>query len=190
MATGDAVSFNTVYRDRRVTWPIQDLPFPLVFFCHYNPIDADAGFRAEADGPRETEAAGERDMSATGTEDILLDGDIAEALVQALTRDGKPPADAAELGERVAAIRRRKARVGYDPEGVQMFGEDGNRHSGAGEHLVCLRPRFQGDRVLPEATIEVWVGRGTLHADEPWRRTARAADGSYEPPVVEERLQP
>ena len=190
VATGDAVSFNTVYRDRRVTWPIQELPFPLVFFCHYSPIDADAGFRPEGDGPRETEAAGERDVSATGTEDLLLDGDIVEALAQAFARDGKPPADAAELSERLAAIRRRHARVGYDPEGVQMFRPDGNRQSGAGEHLVLLRPRFRGDRVLPEATIEVWVGRGSLHADEPWRRPHEPLTVSYEPPVVEERLQP
>ena len=84
MATGDAVAFNTVYRDRRVTWPIQELPFPFVFFCHYNPIDADAGFRAEGVAPRETEGGGERDVSTTGTEDILLDGDIVEALARAL----------------------------------------------------------------------------------------------------------
>ena len=190
IATGDAVSFNTVYRDRRVTWPIQDLPFPLVFFCHYSPIDADAGFRAEGAGPRETEVGGERDMSATGTEDLLLDGDIVEALVQAFQREGKPPPDSAGLSERLAAIRRRRARVGYDPEGVQMFREDGNRQSEAGEHIVCLRPRFQGDRILPEATIEVWVGRGSLHPDEPWRRPQEPLTVSYEPPVVEERLQP
>ncbi len=196
VATGDAVSFNTVYRDRRVAWPIQELPFPFVFFCHYNPIDADAGFRPEGTAPRETDVEGERDVSTTGTEDILLDGDVVEALARAFTRDDKPPADSAELTERIAAIRRRHGRVGYDPDGVLMFGDDGNRHIGAGEHLVCLRPQFRGDRILPEATIEVWVGRGSLHADQPWRRLPVDKEGhetltvSYEPPVMEEKAGP
>src|SRR5207302_175475 len=45
VATGDAIAFNNVYRDRGVAWNVQDLPVPLVFFCHHNPIDPDAGFR-------------------------------------------------------------------------------------------------------------------------------------------------
>ena len=40
VVTGDALPFNTVYRDRQILWSIQDLPFPVVFFCHYNPIDS------------------------------------------------------------------------------------------------------------------------------------------------------
>jgi hypothetical protein len=44
VATGDAISFNTIYRDRLVTWPIQDLPFHTVFFSHRNPVDPEAGF--------------------------------------------------------------------------------------------------------------------------------------------------
>ena len=32
VATGDAIAFNTIYRDRQVAWPIQELPFALVFF--------------------------------------------------------------------------------------------------------------------------------------------------------------
>ncbi|MFO0843402.1 MAG: hypothetical protein U0797_13545 [Gemmataceae bacterium] len=44
VAGGDALSFNTIYRDRQVTWPVQDLPFHLVFFAHRNPIDPAAGF--------------------------------------------------------------------------------------------------------------------------------------------------
>lgn len=47
VATGDGLAFNTVYRDRAVAWPIQDLPFDLVFFCHRNPVDVQAGFRPE-----------------------------------------------------------------------------------------------------------------------------------------------
>src|SRR5262249_28814009 len=39
VATGDGIDFNTVYRDRHLNWPIQDLPFALVFFSHRNPVD-------------------------------------------------------------------------------------------------------------------------------------------------------
>ena len=77
-----------------------------VFFCHYSPIDTDAGFRAEGYGPpRDREVGGERDMSATGTEDLLLDGDIVEAAARCRpsSRDGKPPADAAEIERAVSA---------------------------------------------------------------------------------------
>ena len=211
VATGDAVSFNTVYRDRRVTWPIQDLPFPFVFFCHFNPIDADAGFRPE----EETAGANEVGPSATGTEDVLLNGSIVETLVQAFSRDGKPAADAAELSARLGAIRHRGGLFGYDPEGTPLFGPDFNRRAGAGENIVCLRPRFQGDRaapnaggleassssamrplfesehVLPEATIEVWYSRESIEAEQPWKRRG---DGplkvSYAPLVVEERSAP
>ena len=35
VAAGDTIPFNTLYRDRQVTWPIQDLPFSIVSFCHF-----------------------------------------------------------------------------------------------------------------------------------------------------------
>jgi hypothetical protein len=47
VVTGDALPFNTVYRDREVSWRVQDLPFDLVFFCHRNPVSYAAGFPAE-----------------------------------------------------------------------------------------------------------------------------------------------
>jgi hypothetical protein len=187
VATGDAVSFNFVYRDRRVTWPIQDLPFPFVFFCHFNPIDADAGFRAEDEGE------GDQDSSATGTEDILLNSAIVETLVQALERDGRTAANAAELSARLAKVRHKHGRFGYDAEGVLLFGPDGNRRGGAGENIVYLRPTFEGDRVLPKATIEVWYSRESIEAEHPWKRRDENNESlkiSYEPPVVEERSAP
>ena len=187
VATGDAVSFNTVYRDRRVTWPIQDLPFPFVFFCHFNPIDADAGFRAED----EVVGENERGPSATGTEDVLLNGAIVETLVQAFSRDAKPAADAAELSGRLAEVRHHGGLFGYDPQGTPLFGPDRNRRAGAGENLVCVRPVLEGDRVLPQSTIEVWYSRESIEAEHPWKRRGDAPlKVSYEPPVVEERSQP
>ena len=194
VATGDAVAFNTVYRDRRVTWPIQDLPFAFVFFCHFDPIhnntgDPDLAFLPEGAPPPD----GEKDfnLSSTGTEDVLLNGAIIESLVQAFDRDGKPAADAGELSRRLADIRHRRGLFGYDSAGTPLFGPDGNRRAGAGENIVYLRPHFDGDRVLPEATIEVWVSRETIvGALHPWELHAEPLAVSYEPPVVEEGAGP
>ncbi|MHB1422908.1 MAG: type 1 periplasmic-binding domain-containing protein [Gemmataceae bacterium] len=163
VATGDSISFNTVYRDGQVAWNIQDLPFPLVFFCHRNPIDASAGFRA-ASGQSGPAGADERDSTAqTGTEDVLLFGDIVEALVQtAVPAEGMPCAHAAELAERLAEARREGDRIVHGGAGVPLFDRDGQRRSGTGEHVVCLQPEWNEDfkdRLLPRATIEVWTWR-------------------------------
>jgi hypothetical protein len=188
VATGDALSFNTVYRDRRVAWPVQDLPFPLVFFCHFNPIDRDAGFLPEGEAVPQGES--DQDRSTTGTEDVLLDSNIIESLGEALLHGGLAP-NAAELSKRLLAIRHKKGLMGYEPDGTPLFGEDYNRHEKTGENVVSLRPHFSGDRVLPEATIEVWTWReGAANAAEPWVRRPEPLTVSYEPPVTEVRLDP
>lgn len=161
VATGDAISFNIVYRDRQVSWNVQDLPFPLVFFCHRNPIDAEAGFRAGVvEGGQSREE--ERDTTAeTGTEDVLLYGDIVEALVQTgAPAEGPLCANAAELAERLAEARREDDRIVLGDGGVPLFDGEGQRRSGTGEHIVCLQPMWNEDfkdRLLPRATIEVWA---------------------------------
>jgi hypothetical protein len=166
VATGDAIAFNTVYRDRRVAWPIQDLPFSLVFFCHFNPIDADAGFQRE-DGEGGEDGRG---TSTTGTEDVLLNGAIVETLTAAFARDGSPAADAAELSARLIEVRHRRGLFGYSADGTPLFKPDGNRRDGTGENIVCLRPRFEAERVLPDATIEVWFSRESDDPETGWVR--------------------
>jgi hypothetical protein len=172
VATGDGISFNTVYRDRQALWRIEELPFPLVFFCHRNPIDRDAGFRPLA----EAASQGSGGTAVTGTEDVLLDEDILEALALAQAR---PVASAGELAGRLHDTRlAADGRIGADPSGVLLFNERGGRRSGTGEHVVCLRPRVlkvqragsaAAERVLPEATIEVWA----------WRRDPGGAAGGH-----------
>jgi hypothetical protein len=162
VATGDAISFNTVYRDRQVAWNIQDLPFPLVFFCHRNPVDEDAGFRAGSDGPNRTGEEERNSTAETGTEDMLLFGDIVEALLQTVAPvDGAPCANAAELAERLAEARLEDERIVSGPAGIPLFNREGQRQSGTGEHVVCLKPMWNEnkDRLLPRATIEVWAWR-------------------------------
>ena len=159
VATGDALAFNTVYRDRLITWPIQDLPYPVVLFSHANPVEASAGFRPHADGRVGTETVG--DSGATGTEDVLLFADIVGAAARAASSTNGPLADASRLAERLRSARYHDGRIRFGEGGTMLFDEDGNRSSGTGEHVVCLLPQFQGGRAL--ATLggsALWVGAG------------------------------
>jgi hypothetical protein len=174
--TGDALAFNTVYRDRRAAWPIQDLPFALVFFCHRDPIDAEAGFRPPPTGKEEEDLG---DTARTGTEDVLLYDDIIEALAQAAPRPAGP-ADADRLAERLAALRVRDGRLGLGAEGRPLFDAQGDRNGGEGEHVVCLRPLFRDERVLPEAILEVWEWRGGATGAPDWRRRGEPLRVTYD----------
>ncbi|HZT79001.1 MAG TPA: hypothetical protein VFA26_02165 [Gemmataceae bacterium] len=165
VATGDTLSFNTVYRDRNVAWPVQELPFNLLFFCHHNPIDAEAARQA-----------GE----GSGTEDLLLNRDIVEALLLGM-RPGDPPAGAAELGRRLHELRLKDDNLTFDPAGERLFDADGNRRGGTGEHVVWLRPAFRGPEVLPEATLRVWCWRPAGGARR-WRSCGEIGVRYDEPP--------
>jgi hypothetical protein len=161
VVTGDALSFNTVYRDRDVLWPVQDLPFELVFFCHRNPVDEAAGFQRD-------------DAHTTGTEDLLLNMDIVEAIIQAVNQAEAMPADGDALGARLRQARWYEGRVSFGGEGPDLFDADGNRRDGTGEHVVWLRPDVQGQvqRVLPQAAIEVYDWQGQAAAG-PWHLVRR-----------------
>jgi hypothetical protein len=181
VTAGDAIPFNTVYRDRLATWPIQDLPFRLVFFCHHNPVDRSAGFRPQ---PARLGEAGRRPpppTSATGTEDLLLFADINEALVLACEKGGKPCRDPETLKQRLLELRWHISRIGYGPSGIHLFGKTGQRASGTGEHVVYLQPLIQGDRVLPRATIEVHVWKASTGHGRVWQsRLAKPLEVSYD----------
>jgi hypothetical protein len=178
VVTGDSISFNTIYRDGAVTWPIQDLPYRLVFFCHHNPIDRAAGFRPveevhdNADGPGLT--------ATTGTEDLLLFGDIVAALALGFDRDDQLCRDALQLAERFRELHVRDGKLNFDPTARPLFINDGNRHSGTGEHVVYLSPEYQGSRVLPRAAIEVWSWRTDGVGEAAVSTWQRAADSPLE----------
>jgi len=153
VATGDGLSFNTVYRDRNVAWRIQEMPLNLVFFCHRNPVDKDAGFQAESEAQA---APPDQGSPTTGTEDLLLNMDIVEALVLAARE--KWPANADDLGAQLAKARWKNGRIAYGSDGSPLFDPQGNRMSGTGEHLVWLRPAPRPHKPNePLANIEVWV---------------------------------
>jgi hypothetical protein len=142
--TGDAISFNVIYRDRNVAWNIQDMPVPLILFCHQNPVD----------WPEETgKSRGAAPRSASGTDDELLNADIARLLIQAAFKK-EGGSERLVTGADELAARLGEARLGDAP--APFFSADGNRMGGSGEYIVCLKPTFRGGQVLPRATIEVW----------------------------------
>jgi hypothetical protein len=146
VANGDAISFNSVYRDRDIAWNVQDIPLPLVFFAHRNPIDAAAGF-------------GEKrpDMTdRSSTSDLLLFRDIFEALVLAAF-DGGPLADNADvLRFRLRHTYWKEGRVFLGAGSPPLFDSAGDRTAMTGEHVVALAPHFEAARVLPEADLTIW----------------------------------
>jgi hypothetical protein len=155
VATGDGIPFNAIYRDREVSWPIQDLPFNLLFFCHRNPVDEKAGFVPDK--------AGEIDAHATarpsaGTEDLLLNLDITSTVVQAALDGDGWAAGTAPFRERIrqAEWSTEQGMVVFAQHQQPLFDSAGNRRSGTGEHIVFLRPIFAGEQVEPNAAIEVW----------------------------------
>lgn len=169
--TGDVLSFNTVYRDRSAAWPIQDVPFDLVFFCHRNPISDADGFAAETPQTNGRDGAA---LHTTGTDELLLAVDIVEALVQAAFPGGTLVSTGEQLGEQLRTARwqptGRDGRVGFGTEGVPFFRANGDRRNGTGEHVVWLAPRTAGQRVLPRADIEVWAWQGARRQERHWTR--------------------
>jgi hypothetical protein len=154
VATGDSISFNSVYRDRDLAWNIQDMPVPMVFFSHRNPIDRSAGFG-------KSERKGEP-PATTGTQDLLLNRDIFEAILQAGFDKGEIVSDGDKMRDRLQQAiwhqgRVRSRLVHPAAQGaLPFFDAEGNRAPGTGEHVVWLQPKRDGMRVLPEAILSVW----------------------------------
>ncbi|MEI7684745.1 MAG: hypothetical protein WCL32_06935 [Planctomycetota bacterium] len=154
VANGDSISFNSLYRDRDVAWNVQDMPVPLIVFCHRNPIDPASGFGGKP--------AGSNRPDTTSTQDLLLFRDLIEAVVLASFRDGELVANSDQALERLRGVLWRGTGIvpGGDiapgANGVPFFDAEGNRTAGTGEHIVWLKPFFDDKRVLPEASLSVY----------------------------------
>lgn len=144
VVTGDAISFNSIYRDNDVSWPIQDLPCSLVSFAHHNPIDPKAGFATEGE-------------ASNGTNDLLLSRNVVRALKEVCENKGGARLQAGDLLTGFRNLRLGANGPELKEEGSAFFTPEGNRHSDTGEHVIWLEPRFAGQRVLPEATLSVWT---------------------------------
>jgi hypothetical protein len=156
VATGDAIDFNTIYRDRAIRWPIQDLPFRLVFFCHQNPVDPVA-FAPETDQDTAS-VPSPTQRSSTGTQDLMLYEEIVGTILEAAFRGPSLASTADELVESISESQ----LVG----GGRRFDQSGNRIGGNGEYVVCLLPWVRNEHVLPEARLQVWCRRGVARPSQ------------------------
>ena len=148
VATGDGIDFNTIYRDRNLMWPIQDLPCDLVFFCHRNPVDP-AAFRE--DQPDSFPVPPDPNQkTTTGTQDLLLYRDIAETVIIAARASSGWLDQPDELRERLMRVTL--------PDGDTRFSARGNTRAATGVFVVLLKPLREGNRVRPHATLQVWNG--------------------------------
>jgi hypothetical protein len=136
--TGDGVSFNTVFRDADVLWPVQELSIPLVFFAHQDPVAWDS-----ADVPADTAAL----HPPTATDDVLLFADMIRVIAEAIY-----------LGDRVKHADKLMAKLKAADK--PFYAPDGERRTGEGEYVVVLRPQFgDGGRVKREVAYDVYTRR-------------------------------
>lgn len=159
IAFGDTPGFNRVFRDRRILWPMDDLPFELVFFCHQDPSSQEAGF---GDSP-----PADQKWQANSTDDLLLWRNIAGGLIAAWGHSAPDPTSPQSLCEALAwlVVDNESPSEIADKSGGLKFGvfsgdgsgkswffdSGGDRLSGTGEHLVHLEPGKNGVviRVIP-----------------------------------------
>jgi len=156
--TGDSINFNNVYRDGEIVWNVQEMPVPLVFFCHQNPVDW-------------PEPAGEKTLKhANSTDDVLLNADIIRLLVEAAYEETSGSSGAKTARRLVSSAEELAARLqARDPPFFGKDPADGNRLGGSGEYVVCLLPDIQGGQVRPSANLEVWTRRRE-QARSNWQR--------------------
>lgn len=143
--TGDGVSFNTVFRDADVAWPVQELSIPLVFFAHQNPVawDTSEGPSAASQVPPEIAL-----HQPTATDDVLLGADMIRVIAEALY-----------LGDKVKHADKLLAKLRANQPG--FYTPDGERRTGEGEYVIVVRPQFEeGGRVKHEATYDVYTRTG------------------------------
>ncbi len=159
--SGDSITFNTVYRDWELLWNPFDMPVPLVFFSHRNPVNRAAGFGQKLpDAGRDT----------TGTQDLLFYRDIVESVMLASFAEGGVAdggqraerglrADAALVRDGLRGLEWFEGRVHsprQDKKGTPLFDAEGNRRRGTGEHIVWLNPVFADGRVSDQTRVSVW----------------------------------
>lgn len=146
VATGDSISFNTIYRDRDIAWSFLDMPLPLVFFCHQDPVQWHQEDEEFIPPPYET-----------ASDDMLLNADIVRILLEGAY--GLEP-DETDPSKRVGVPRllgdANSLRERFHARQPPYFEANGNRRGGYGEYVVTLMPYVDNGRVLPIATIEVW----------------------------------
>ena len=142
--SGDGISFNTVYRDSDLLWNIGQVPIPLLFFTHQNPVawDSDA-----------VEPSGFALRPPNGTDDVLHFSDVVHLLAEAAFGVNPSTAERNDLLLSADELHDRLTQ-----RAPAFFDADGNRQGGHGEYVVWLRPERGPDGVR-SAALEVWTRR-------------------------------
>lgn len=144
VTVADAIDWNTLYRDRRLTWSIEDIPFPLIAFMHRNPVETRLGpGRSFVPDNTNTE-----EPNPTGTDDLLLYRDIGQSLISATAYQTGWLADPDDL------IKNLKTE--QDAQGQPLFDDQGNRPGKGGEYITLLQPLYDGLQVLPKSRINIY----------------------------------
>ncbi len=169
--SGDSIGFNDVYRDRDFDWNVLDLPVPLVFFCHRNPMEKAAGFHRE---PTDAEPWG-----TTGTDDLLFYQDLLEAVILAATKETELVTDADEFRERLQKLRWVNEQISWEKAGPLLFNEGRDRNPGTGERIVCVRPYRDGTKLWNKSTISVWARNKTQHRGKRWEKRGKLENVFY-----------
>jgi hypothetical protein len=142
--SGDGIAFNNVYRDGDLLWNIGQVPVPLVFFTHQNPVAWDSsGSDAQKFVLR----------PPNGTDDVLHFSDVVRILAEAAFDINPAQGARRELLSNADELRDRLLH--RDPA---FFDTDGNRKGGQDEYVVWLRPERSPDGVRSGA-LEVWTRR-------------------------------
>jgi hypothetical protein len=79
-------------------------------------------------------------------------------------------------------------RPALTPHSPRLFREDGQRRPGTGETVIYLRPRFRGEFVLPEATIEVWCRQMLDGQSHIWSSYGKPLTISYDEDKVQREI--
>ncbi len=156
---GDSINFETIHRDRQFAWHIQDIPIPLVFFSHENPVYWPNGSGGNA---------------GQATDDMLHNANIVRAVVDATFADHGSRLRPIVTGPDELAQRLRNRDRNRD-----LFDPSGNRKGGSGEFIIYLRPQLDEGRVTPEANIEVWSWQGATETRGRWWRHHRTLTVRY-----------
>lgn len=151
--SGDSIGLNTIRRDRDEAWNVQDVPVPIVIFCHHHPADPSVAYVEP--GARERR---------NSTDILLLHLSLIQKTIKAAYNWQDPRPGLADNAD-VLLQRLREQQKDF-------FDAIGNRLPDTGEHVIYLRPHVRADQVQPSATVEVWIrDRKTPDGMPTWRRT-------------------